>query len=80
MDLDSLSSDAASVRKDDSGKQVQQGGLTAATGSDQGSLRPLLQQQIRDSKLKIALTVTELELFNLDHDHLLRANIYRRVS
>ena len=80
MDLDSLSSDAASVRKDDSGKQVKQGGLTAATGSDQGSLRPLLQQQIRDSKLKIALTVTELELFNLDHDHLLRANIYRRVS
>lgn len=80
MDLDSLSSDAASVRKDDSGKQVQQGGLTAATGSDQGRLRPLLQQQIRDSKLKIALTVTELELFNLDHDHLLRANIYRRVS
>lgn len=80
MDLDSLSSDAASVRKDDSGKQVQQGGLTAAAGSDQGRLRSLLQQQIRDSKLKIALTVTELELFNLDHDHLLRANIYRRVS
>ena len=80
MDLDSLSSDAASVGKDDSGKQVQQGGLTAATGSDQGRLRPLLQQKIRDSKLKIALTVTELELFNLDHDHLLRANIYRRVS
>ena len=71
IDLDPLGADAPLVRKDDSGKQVQQRRLAAAAGSDEGRLGPLLQQEIGDSKLEIAATVAKFEFFNRDHNDLL---------